>query len=261
MNPEETMVDFDDDQEAEEELPEEIVEEEDESEESLDSLTEGEEEAEPTEEEPEQPEAQGTSEPGWFKKRWNKEVGKLSNQIRNEVRAEYEAQFAPLRERLLEMDAKELVQSGQVKDLETAKELVRYRQGQPAQPKQQAAPKEPQPRNDQGQFAPRRDPATSARIDMLEHQVQRIKDSGGPDVISAFQNDEDIKQAVISGDMDFYDVAEHLKQKASKRPPSPMRTPNGASSVNPNAIESMSDEQFERMERNIKEKGARYTLR
>ena len=40
-----------------------------------------------------------------------------------------------------------------------------------------------------------------------------------------------------------------------------MRSPNGASgNNNPNAIDSMSDEQFARMERKIKE-GARYTLR
>ena len=97
--------------------------------ESLDFIIE--EDRQPAEEPPKE-ESQSTSEPGWFQRRWNREKDKLSEQIRAEVRSEYEAQFAPMRERLIEMDAKDLVAKGVVKDLETAKELVRYRQGQPA---------------------------------------------------------------------------------------------------------------------------------
>ena len=85
---------------------------------------------------------------------------------------------------------------------------------------------------------------------------------GGPDVTQAFLNNEEITAKVVSGEMDFYDVADYLKQEESskRRPPSPMRSPNGASGKNPNAIDSMSDEMFDRMERKIKE-GARYSLR
>ena len=97
---------------------------------------------------------------------------------------------------------------------------------------------------------------------MLNHQAERIKAAGGPDVIAEFQNNEEVKNAIVSGDMDFYDVANQLRERSSrKRPPSPMRSPNGASGQNPNAIDSMSDEQFERMERKIKYEGARYKLR
>ena len=53
---------------------------------------------------------------------------------RESIRAEMEAQYAPIRERLLDMDAQDLVRRGVVKDIETAKELVRYRQGQQSQP-------------------------------------------------------------------------------------------------------------------------------
>ena len=58
------------------------------------------------------------------------------------------------------------------------------------------------------------------------------------------------------------DVADYLKEQKSskKRPPSPMRSPNGASGQSPNAIESMTDEQFARMEKRISE-GARIRLR
>ena len=96
---------------------------------------------------------------------------------------------------------------------------------------------------------------------MLQHQAERIEKNGGPDVRKAFMNDEEIKEKVVSGEWDFHDVADYLNKKPSRKgPPSPMRSPNGASGTNPNAIDSMSDEQFERMERKISE-GARYSLR
>ena len=97
---------------------------------------------------------------------------------------------------------------------------------------------------------------------MLRHQAETIAKRGGPDVTKEFTNNEEINQKVISGEMDFYDVADYLKEQKSsrKRPPSPMRSPNGASGQSPNAIESMTDEQFARMEKRIAE-GARIRLR
>jgi hypothetical protein len=95
---------------------------------------------------------------------------------------------------------------------------------------------------------------------MLSHQADTIKARTGVDVIREFESNPEIKQKVISGEMDFYDVAETMKQSRAKRPPAPMRSPNGASGTNPNAIDSMSDEQFARMEKRIRE-GARYSLK
>lgn len=255
MNPEETMVEENLDTGATDDtLPDEVVEEETDESEDLASFTD--EEEEPAEEEPEQP-AQQASEPGWIKKRVEKAVAKAIEQTRAEMQAMFDQQMAPIREKMIEDEAQELVRSRKVSDIETARELVRLRNGQAApaaeQPKQQ-------PRNANGQYAPKEDPATSARIDMLRHQADKIKGSGGPDVIAEFQNNEEIKKKVIKGEMDFYDVADYLKnQKPSRKPPAPVRSPNGASGQNPNAIESMSKEQFARMEKRIKE-GARIRL-
>ena len=244
---------------------EELAEEQEPESESLESLSEAEKPAE------EQTGSNGTSEPGWIKQRIQKALAQESERMRADIRAEYEQQFAPLRERLLEMDAQDLVRKGVVKDLEVAKELVRYRQGhpQPVQQAQQAQPAE-QPRNERGQFAkqstpqggPQDDPAIQARVNMLSHQADSIKQRTGLDVIDVFNKDEDIKQKVISGEMDFYDVAEQVKNRPARRkPPAPMRSPNGASGqTNPNAIDTMSDEAFDRMEKRIKE-GARYALK
>ena len=198
---------------------------------SLDSIFQ--EEGQPAAEEQPKEDSPSASEPGWFQRRWNKEKDKLSEQIRAEVRSEYEAQFAPMRERLIEMDAKELVTQGVVKDLEVAKELIRYRPGQ------------------------KEDPAVQARIDMLSHQADVIKAESGVDVIAVLNSNPEIKQKVIAGKMDFYDVAKGIKAEPQQKgkPPAPVRSPNGASGSEKSTIASMSKEQFARLEKRIAEGG------
>jgi hypothetical protein len=245
---EETMVETEDnDEQVDEILPDDIVEEEEDEgpEVSLESFTEesGEEEGE-TEEQEAPSGKQGTSEPGYVQGRIAKAVDKAVRETEARLTAQFEAQYAPIRERLLEMDAMELVKKGEVKNLELAKELLRYRNGQ--QPVSE--PKAEQPRNEQGQFTSQQDKIESAKIeqhvDMLYHQAQKIKASGGPDVIAAFKENEDIKNRVISGEIDFYDLAEELS-KPKKKPPAPMRSPNGANAQTKGSIMSMSDKQFD----------------
>ncbi len=225
---------------------------------TLDSFLE-EEEQKPEEKEQPKEDSQGTSEPGWIRKRVDKAVQKAVAETEARMQAMFDQQMAPIRERMIEDEARELVRQGAVKDLETAKELVRYRQGNPQQPaNQQQMPA----RDEKGRFTQREDPAVSARIDMLAHQADVIKAKRGIDVIAEFNNNEEVKQNVVSGRMDFYDVAEQLakQQNARKKPPAPMRSPNGASGYQSTPISSMSDEAFEKLERSLKQ-GARYSLK
>lgn len=236
---------------AEDDTLEETVEEEKDESESLESiLTEG----QPEEETPKEEQA-SSSEPGWIKKRVEKAVTKAVAETEARMQAMFDAQMAPLRAKMLEDEAKELVRTGAVKDLELAKELVSLRQGQPVQKAET-----PQQRNEKGQYTSGTDPAVQTRIRMLQHQAESISKRGGPDVRAEFTNNEEIKMKVISGEMDFYDVAEYLKENKPKKAQAPVRSPNGASGSRPNAIAEMSDAQFKRMEENIS-KGARYTLR
>lgn len=244
----ETMVEETFDDEADDTLEEEIEEEEDESEEDLDSIPDEEEQDE------EPPAQEQPSEPGWIKQRVNKAVQRAVAETEARMQAMFDQQMAPIRAKMMEDEAQELVRTRKVTDIETARELVRLRQGQPAQ---QAA--EPQPQVQRSE-TPQDDPVTTTRINMLAHQADTIKNETGVDVVDVFLNDDDIQEAVKNGEMDFYDVARMLEQQNNRRPPSPMRSPNGASGVAHNAITTMSDEQFRRMEKRIAE-GARYTLR
>ena len=258
---EETMVENVDNEQADDTLEEGVIEEEQDESESLESIV-GEEA--PSEEEPEEQPAQQATEPGWIKKRVEKAVSKAVAETEARMQAMFDQQMAPIRAKMMEDEAQELVRSRKVSDIETARELVRLRNGQPAatQAAQQEAPAQ-QPRKANGQFDSQQksDPATEKQIAMLKHQANKIHAAGGPDVLAEFRDNEEIKQKVIKGEMDFYDVRDYMNsQKTKKKPPSPMRSPNGASGTNPNAIDSMSDEQFDRMEKRIKE-GARYTLK
>ena len=259
MDPNETMVEeMDTEVAGDDALQEDLVEESDDSQ-SIEDFADEAEDAKPAEEE-EPAQEKGASEPGWIKKRVDKAVQKAVAETEARMQAMFDAQMAPIREKLLEDEANKLVKNGTVRDLETAKELLRYRQGMSPEPAQG----EGQPRNEKGQFAPapERDPAIQAQIDMLQHQADRILDGGGPDVIEAFRNDPDIKEKVIRGEMDFYDVAEYLEdmQEQRRKPPAPMRSPNGASGSEKSTIASMSDEQFEKFEKKVSS-GVRYSVK
>lgn len=257
MDLDETMVENVDNTEADDTLPDGVVEE-DESEEQESYLDDEEGESEQPAEEPQKKQEPQASEPGWIKQRVNKAVEKAVKEALAQQQAEFDRQMAPLREKMLNDEAKELVRQGEFKSLERAKEYLQLKQGIPPKAEE---PQQEQPRNERGQFQAREDAATSARIEMLRHQADRIRDNKGPDVIAEFQNNPEIKKKVIAGEMDFYDVAEAMRnRKPGKRPPSPTRSPNGASGYVPNAIESMSAEEFAKFDKKLDEGGS-YTIR
>lgn len=211
----------------------------------------------------EQPAAQEEApaqEPGWIKQRIGKAVEKAVTAAKAEVRAEYEAMLAPIRESVLERQAQELVQSGEFKSLERAKEYVRLKNGVPSEPTKNEPQNNP-PRDSQGRFQSKEDPDTRARASLLAQQAQKIKTNRGVDVMQAFNSDPGIQSRILSGEWDFYDVADYLDagQQPRRSVPTPMRSPNGAA-ASPVSIANMSDEQFERLQQNLA-RGARYDLR
>lgn len=259
MDNEETMVENEPVDTSVDDTLEEGLAEEDESEESLDTITgDADDDGQPADDEPKE-EQKGTTEPGWIRKRVDKAVAKAVAETEARMQAMFDQQMAPIREKMIEDEAQALVRSHKVADIETARELVRYRQGLPTQQSQTEAPAQ-QPRSANGQYAPKSDPVTQKQIDMLAHQADTIRETQGIDVIKVFRENAEINRAVREGRMDFYDVAAQMKQPPKKKPPAPVRSSNGASGATPNAIDTMSDAQFEKLERRIRE-GARYTLK
>lgn len=202
--------------------------------------------------EQQQQEATPQKEPGWIKQRIGKAVEKAVAEAEARVTAQYEAMLAPIRESVLDRQAEDLVKSGEFKSLETAKEYVRLKGGivsaPAAEPEQQKPPV--QQRDEQGRFVSNNDAMTHARADLLAKQAQKIKARRGLDVMQAINADEDMKNRVLSGEWDFYDVAESLSSPQHNAPV-PVRTSNGGTSPSAVSISGMTDDQFKRLQANL----------
>lgn len=201
-----------------------------------------------------QNEAPPAKEPGWIKQRIEKAVKKATLEAEERVSARYEAVLAPIRAAVMDREAKELVSSGEFKTLERAKEYVALKHGAPVQ--QEAASVQ---RDAQGRFAPQEpeqaqasrqeDAVVRARSELLAKQAQKIRTQRGVDVMQAFNSDPQVKQKILSGEWDFYDVAESLSTGRS-RVPAPLRSTNG-SGMTTVSVADMSAEQFRRLQENL----------
>lgn len=202
-------------------------------------------------------------EPGWIKQRVEKAVEKA----RKSWEAEQEAKLKPLYDNLYDRQAEELVRQGEFKSLERAKEYVRLKGGVDVTPSNTEDTKpEPQKRDAQGRFTgnnqPAEDPVVKARTDLLVKQVQRIRKETGVDLMAQFKDDETVKRNIASGKWDFYDVLDYAREQQApkgKHIPTPVRSPNGASTGGL-SIAGMSDAQFERLQQNL-HNGKRYDAR
>lgn len=206
--------------------------------------------------EPQGEEAPPKNEPGWIRKRIDKAVSKAVAEAEQRVAAEYEKRFAPMMDRMLDAEAKELVRQGEFKSLDRAKEYLQLKQGRAPQQTQQTN------RDAQGRFtSQQQDETVSARADFLARQAEKIKAKRGLDVMAEFNSNEETRQKIVSGEWDFYDVAETMdaSQQRRRNTPAPMRSPNGASGSERSSIATMTDEQFKRFDQKLDE-GRRYSI-
>lgn len=194
-------------------------------------------------------------EPGWIRQRVDKAVEKALAKARQDWEAEQETKLAPIYESMYDRQAEALVREGEFKSLERAKEYVRLKGGVIEAPKQP----EPKQRDNSGRFVKQEAPAEDPQAKFLFQQAKKIQKNSGLDVLGAFQNDEEVRAKVGSGEWDFYDVADYMRQQNGRHTPVPVRSPNGAK---PSAfsIASMSDEQFAQLQRNLSN-GKRYDAR
>lgn len=208
-----------------------------------------------------QPEAPATkSEPGWIKQRVNAAVEKAVAETEARLTAKYEAMLAPMRESMMDREAAQLVQDGEFKSIDRAKEYVRLKNGvnPPADPAPAQQQTQQPTRDAQGRFVksegPKQedgDPVVRARADLLAKQAQKVKEGYGVDVMQVFNTDPEARQRVLSGEWDFYDVAAYAAS-GGRNVPVPMRSANGMGMANGGvSIANMSDEQFARLQNNL----------
>lgn len=204
----------------------------------------------------EQP-VQQPKEPGWVKGRIDAAVNKAIRESEARIRGEYEQRISRMQETIWDREAQDLVTAGEFKSLDMAKEYIRLKGGAPA-----AATNTEPPRDEQGRFTSKQqgdDPVVTARAQMLASQAQKIKEKRGVDVMQAFNSDPDVKQKVVSGEWDFYDVAEQLGNSMRKHVPAPVRSPNGANTAS-FSFSNMTDEQWKRFNQRL-EGGAVFDMR
>ena len=233
---------------------------------SLDEITDQPEEQQQDNGQQSTQEQPAKSEPGWMRKKMDAAVSKALQEQETRLRAEFAASLEPLRESMYERQAEALVASGEIKSKEMALKYVKAMAGIPSSEPDQT-PKNQQPRTPDGRFASSQqqqtepDAETKARARILAAQADKIKASRGLDVAAQFQSDPEVKEKVLSGEWDFYDVAEAMSQPR-RRVPSPVRSSNSAmgTTADAGAIANMSDAQFDRLLKNLGE-GKVYDMR
>lgn len=77
--------------------------------------------------------------------------------------------------------------------------------------------------------------------------------------MQVFNSDPDVQSRVLSGEWDFYDVAESMSTESPRKAPHPMRTSNGGGASGAVSIANMTDEQFRKLQANLAS-GRRYDV-
>ena len=181
-------------------------------------------------------------EPGWVRQRVDKAVQRAVQETEARMRAEFESTLAPIRESMLDREADQLVAAGEFKSKERATEYLRMKNGLPG------AANTPAPQQ------PEVSPEVKVRANMLSKQAEKIKANHGYDVMGEFNSNPEVRQRILSGEWDFYDVAEQMSNGSGRqqRAPRLVRSP-GSSGLSGNfSVADMSDAQFERLQANLR---------
>lgn len=181
-------------------------------------------------------------EPGWIRGRIDKAVSKALAEQETRLRAEFDSILNPIRESVLDRQAEDLVAEGEFKSKERALEYLKLKGGISLETPQE------QPRNAQGQFVSNNQPEVDFKAQLLANQAAKIKAKSGVDVMAVFNQNDNIRTQVLSGQMDFYDVLETVQSR--RNVPAPIRQSNGAN-VGSVSVANMTDAQFKKLQENL----------
>lgn len=181
-------------------------------------------------------------EPGWIRGRIDKAVSKALQEQETRLRAEFDSILNPIRESVLDRQAEDLVAEGEFKSKERALEYLKLKGGISLETPQE------QPRNAQGQFVSPNQQEVDFKAQLLANQAAKIKAKSGVDVMAYFNQNDNIRTQVLSGQMDFYDVLETVQSRQNV--PAPIRQSNGAN-VGSVSVANMTDAQFKKLQENL----------
>ncbi len=196
-------------------------------------------------------------EPGWIKQRVDKAVSKAVQEARAQMESDFEKRLAPIRDNMINRQAQELVDRGEIKNIATAKEYLLLKQGTPkieemmAQESAMRTPKAQEQQLEQPQ-------ENIAHLKLLTRQVEKIRKQNNIDLMPMLAKDETMRQRILTGEIDFYDVLAQMERKNANIP-TPSRSTNG-SATKKASIAGLNDEEFSQLERNLK-LGIKYNVK
>jgi len=201
--------------------------------------------------------------PGWLNKRIQagvakgvkKEMAAMQAQYNAQLQAGIKAATEPLVAQLnafqasnIEREAKALVASGEVRDLENAKIIVAQKSGATTPTVPTPSPKSTPQNQPQKQ-------SIDARTELLARQARKLEAQGVPIKSYLEKNPNLLRQVLQNPDYDMHDVAALVKRSQAPgtgKVPTPMRAANSGA-VPKITPASMSDAQFERFNKALDE--------
>ena len=172
-------------------------------------------------------------------------------------KAQYEARISKLQELEIKDQARTLAKEQHISE-ELAERIVRAEAGVP-RPQQEQTQQNQQPRDAQGRFVSK-DADYRAYADKLLEQASHIKDLTGIDVMSIYNQDDDVKRRIASREIDFYGLAKEIQSKPAQRKMPPVVRGSNGSTARSHGIASLTDDQLDELDAQL-ERGVVYDMR
>lgn len=172
----------------------------------------------------------------------------------SKAKAEWDAERARVNERLAKLEEIELREEAAklAKDEGCSEALaMRILRAEKGLPPQTEAPKNTQPRDENGRFVKAEERELNTRAQQLADQAKLVQRLTGVDVAAIFQGDKTVQQRIASGEIDFADLAEEYKGSSSRKAAPPVVRSSSGTGVKARGFSDLSDEAFDRIQSDL----------
>ena len=173
-------------------------------------------------------------------------------------KAQYEARIQKLMEYEIKDEAAKLAEQEHI-SVAIAERLIRAERGVPGSVQPETPKTDPQPRDAQGRFVSRSQDDSQEYAQTLLDQANTIKRLTGQDMMALYNSDKTIQDRILNREIDFYGLAEEMRDGGQKRMPPVVRSSNGQTARH-RGIADLTDEQFDELDKRL-EQGAVFDMR